>query len=115
MALVPPRQLAMSKEPAARASVCLAPELISGNVTLVPSFSNPFTMVWFALSTMLGMFRGCFTYVTLRSFSRAAAFFSGALGALPPQPARMAVRVNSVNNTSTIPFFMIFPHFLINV
>ena len=84
IALVPPRQLAISREPAANASVCLAPDVISGNVTFTPSFSKPLTIVPLFLSTILGIFSGALTYVTRSSVTGAAAFLAGSL---PPQPA----------------------------
>ena len=89
IALVPPKALHTSKLPEASASVCLAPELISGKVTVILSLPNSFTRVWLFLSTILGIFKGDLTYVTFKSFTggAAASFFS---------PAQPVSRVNAV-------------------
>ena len=45
IAEVPPKALQMSRLPAAKASVCLAPELISGKETLVLVLAKELAMV----------------------------------------------------------------------
>ena len=109
MALVPPRQLAISREPAANASVCLAPDVISGNVTFTPSFSKPLTIVPLFLSTILGIFSGALTYVTRSSVTGAAAFLAGSL---PPQPVTETANTNRERQNSNN-FVFIFTRLLL--